>query len=543
MTDTMQTAAAAEPAPTSSRGRSEPMLRSGWFRPLSTTLAAVALTAATVGFQLWLLPSPYPSDQINYVDSARDFPVPAEGIVVHQFTRYGLLLPIRLCIELFGYSTVAYFAVAMVAGVALSLAVFALGALLFSRTVGLVGAVMVIANNVIVYDLMQPLPDLLATALFTWAVVLAVALRQRRRAVSRTRTRRALTLLGIGALLGWSYLTREYIVFAWPLIPLLLFRRVGWRGALLVVAPLALTGALELALNQWTYGDPLARFHAITGHGGGEIRPDLAATFQEKSRWWYLTRLPAGLADHPEAYWMLGALAAFAVGGLVFWRRVGWLLVWAGLVYVPLVLLGGVLDPAAPKLRLHLMRYWFPLFPAIVLGGVAVGRLVARELARRVPPLRQRAGIVAAVCVLALGGGGLAMAAPGWQHQSGYRTLHTYQLAEFRGWLAANRAEVPVLWTDGRTVRILPLYFSGPAGGVIWSGELRTMHPPESVKPGAGELPKPGEYVVLYSVQGRWPCDHCYRYTRKLFGDPLQVPSSWQQVFASSDGSLLVFRA
>jgi hypothetical protein len=543
MTDTMQTAAAAEPAPMSSRGRSEPMLRSGWFRPLSTTLAAVALTAATVGFQLWLLPSPYPSDQINYVDSARDFPVPAEGMAVHQFTRYGLLLPIRLCIELFGYSTVAYFAVAMVAGVALVLAVFALGSLLFSRTVGLVSAVMVIANGVIVYDLMQPLPDLLATALFTWAVALAVAVRQRRRAVTRTRLRRGVTLLVIGALLGWSYLAREYIVFAWPLIPLLLFRRVGWRGALLVIAPLALTGALELALNEWAYGDPLARARAVIGHGGGEMRPDLAATFQDKSRWWYLTRLPSGLAHHPEKYWMLGALAAMTAGGLVFWRRAGWLLVWAGLVYVPLVLLGGLIDPDEPKLRLQLMRYWFPLIPAIVLGGVAVGWLVARELARRIPPLRRRAGIVAAVCVLALGGTGVAMAAPGWEQQWGYRSLHTYQLAEFRGWLAAHSSEVDVLWTDARTVRILPLYFSGPAGGVNWSGRLRTMYPPESVQPAAGVLPEPGQYVVLYSVKGEWPCDHCYRYTRKLFGDPLKVPSSWRQVFASSDGSLLVFRA
>ncbi|GAB3428016.1 hypothetical protein [Flindersiella endophytica] len=538
MTDTMQTA---EPARTSS-GRG-PRGWSGRLGPLYTTLAAVALTVAAVIFQLWLLPSPYPSDQINYVDSARDFPVPAEGMAVHQFTRYGLLLPIRLCIELFGYSTVSYFAVAMFAGVALVLAVFALGSLLFSRTVGLVAAVMVIANNVIVYDLMQPLPDLLSTALFTWAVVLAVALRQRRGAVTRTRLRRAIVLLAIGALLGWSYLAREYIVFAWPLIPLLLVRRVGWRGYLLLLAPLVLTGALELALNQWTYGDFLARERAVTGHGGGEIRPDLAATYQDKSRWWYLTRLPAGLAEGPEKYWLLGALAAFVAGGLVFWRRVGWLLVWAGLVYVPLVLLGGLLDPDAPKLRLQLTRYWFPVIPAIVIGGVAVGWLVARWLARRVPPLRRRAGVIAAVCVLAVGGTGLAMAAPGWQQQRGYRTLHTYQLSEFRGWLAAHSSEVDVLWTDARTVRILPLYFSGPAGGVNWSGRLRTMYPPESVQASVGVLPEPGEYVVLYSVKGRWPCDHCYRYTRKLFGDPLKVPSRWQQVFASSDGSLLVFRA
>jgi hypothetical protein len=538
MTDTMQTA---EPARSSSRR--EPGERPGPGRIRhATAILTVALIAATAGFQLWLLPAPYPSDQINYVDSARDFPVPSEGMAVHQFTRYGLLLPIRLCVEIFGYSTVSYYAVPMVAGILLVLGVFALGTLLFSRTVGLVAAVMTIACNVIVYDLMQPLPDLLATALFTWAVVLAVAIRQRRPVVTKTRRRRAIALLGIGALLGWSYLAREYIVFAWPLIPLLLFRRIGWRGVLLLVAPLALAGALELALNTWTYGDPLARLRAVTGHGGGEVKPDVAATYQDKSTFWYLTRLPHGLAAHPEKYWMWAALVATLVGGLVFWRRVGWLLVWAGLVYVPLVLLGGLLDPDAPKLRLQLMRYWFPLFPAFILGGVAVAWLVARGLARRVPSLRRRAGVIAAVCTLAVGTTGVAMAAPGWEAQSGYRALHTYQLGEFRTWLAAHSDEVPVLWSDQRTVRILPLYFSGPAGGVHWSGPLRTLYPPDSEKPGSDAQPKAGDYVVLYSVLSRWPCDHCHRYTLRLFGDPIQVPAGWRQVFASSDGSLLVFR-
>ena len=64
------------------------------------------------------------------------------------------------------------------------------------------------------------LPDLPATALFTAAIALTVALRE-----GRIPFRRA-ALVVIGVLLGWSYLTREFIVFDWPLA-LVLWRRIG----------------------------------------------------------------------------------------------------------------------------------------------------------------------------------------------------------------------------------------------------------------------------------------------------------------------------
>src|SRR5205823_327157 len=60
------------------------------------------------------------------------------------------------------------------------------------------------------------------------------------------------------------------------------------------------------------------------------------------------------------------------VGGGPYVRRAGVFALWIAMLWVPLTLLGGVLDPAHPKLRLQLLRYWYPLFPAFVLGGVAV---------------------------------------------------------------------------------------------------------------------------------------------------------------------------
>ncbi|MEQ4205397.1 glycosyltransferase family 39 protein [Actinopolymorpha sp. B9G3] len=503
-----------------------------------TALLGGALVLVTAAFELAHLPLPYPSDQINYFDAAGDFPHPAAGTPVHQFTRFGLTLPLRGAIELLGYSEAAYHVVPMLAGLLLVVSVYLLGTMLFARSVGVAAAALTVANNLVFFDLLAPLPDVLATALFCAALVLAVAVHQERRLVAVSARRRVIAVLVIGALLGWSYLTREYVVFAWPLIPLLVVPRVGWRRASLAVVPLVVTAATELGLCQLTYGDPLARLRAVTGHGSGPVPPEAAATYQEMPRWWYLIRLPAGLADVPEGLWLLAALAGVVAGGILARRRVGVLLGWLALISVPLVLLGGVVDPSAPKLRLFLMRYWFPAFPAYILGGLgAAWLLTGWVLTRPWASVRQadlRRGIAAAV-VLCLATGALATAAPGWTVDRGYRVTGSDPLGDLRDWLTAHRSDVGVLWTDGRTVRVLPIYRTTRFGRTIWSGELRTLAP-------AGEQPGPGEYVVLYGTEGEIPCAHCGDAARLALGDPLRIPPGWRQVYATRDNAVRVYR-
>ncbi len=511
-------------------------------RGLLTGLVGGCLVVAAAAFELRYLPVPYPSDQINYFDAAHDFPHPGLGTSVHQFTRYGLTLPLRLAIEAFGYSETAYYVVPVVTGLALVVAVYLLGTMLVARPVGAAAAALTLANNVVMTDLLAPMPDVLGTTLFCWAMVVALAVRQERRIVSASSRRRAVALLLIGGLLGWSYLAREYIVFIWPLVPLVVYRRVGWRGLLLVALPVAGAFAAELALNMWTYGDSLARLRAVTGHGSGPVPAELAATFQDRSRLWYLTRFPAGLSHVPEGAWLLAAVAGTAVAGLLAWRRLGLLLSWLALVYVPLVLLGGVLDPAAPKLRLFMMRYWFPAFPAFALGGFAAAWLLVRWLLVRERVARRRAGrpwlepgVLAGAVVLVLGALSLGAAAPSWGISHSYRVVGSRPLGEFRTWLGSHRAQVHVLWSDRRTKRVLPVYTVGPTGDRVWSGRLETLHD-------TGPQPAPGEYIVLYGTRGELPCPHCGDAARAALGDPLRVPGRWTQVFATPDDALSVYR-
>src|SRR5688500_16764431 len=343
-----------------------------------------ALIAAVLGRM-----PPIPSDQLNYFEFAGVFPqVPPTPWIDHQFQRSGLVLPLVAAIKAFGYSQLAYYVVPVLTTVALALGVLALGTLLFARVVGIAAAVLVVGNSAVFIDLAAPLPDLLSAALFCWAMVLTFAIRQERPSVVGTDRRRVVALLGIGALLGWSYLAREFIVFVWPLVPLLLFRDVGLRGLIWVALPMITIFVGELLLNAQLFGDPLARVRSVLGHGSGPMSTEAIGPYRDQERLWYITRFTDTLGALPEGPWLNAALLVTVFGGLAWRRSVGLLLLWVALLFVPLIVLGGALSPEAPMLRLTKLRYWYPILPAFLLGGVAVTWLICRSLAGRLPALR-----------------------------------------------------------------------------------------------------------------------------------------------------------
>lgn len=514
-------------------------------RSLVTIALGAALAVATAVAALLGLRPPNPSDQLNYLDAARDFPTGTGDEPAHQNMRIGLTLPIRLVMTVFGYSEASYHAVGILASVALVVAIYALGFHLFSRSVGLAAAVLMVGGTLVFDEIAVPMPDLPATALFCWALVLAVAVRQRRRWVGGVRRER-LALVLVGVLLGWSYLTREYIVLAWPLIPLVLVRWSGLRASarelvgrlIWVASPMALIWIGETALNAAVYGDPLARLTASFGNSEVLGTAEYAADYPGHTRWWYLTRLPAVLYETPEGAWLLGALALAVVGGAVGWfvpdRRLRFLLGWMVLLFVPLALLGGVLDPAEPTLRLIKARYWYPLLPAMFLAAVAVVWLVTRAGVRRIQRLGPSvAGTVAGVVVLALAAVPVGLAWAPRDDTSAYRDGRT-QLAELRAWLSEHGDEVPAIRVDARSKRVIAIYANEPFGAPVWRGRLLDLGPKER--------PKPGEYVVEYSAHHD-ACLLCYAAIRDALGDPPMEPANWERVFATEDGVVELYRA
>lgn len=502
-------------------------------------LLPAALLAAYAVLLLLDLSVPQPVDHSRYMDAARSFPSrPPDPIFEHQYLRIGLTAPTALAMKVFGYSEATYHAFPVAAALLLFASVYAIGRLLFGRLVGAVSAVVLGCAGIVVVAGTELLPDLPATALFTAAAALAVALR---RGLPR---HRRVWLAVIGVLLGWSYLVREFIVFVWPLIPVLLWRRIGRWDALWALTPVALAGIGETAFNAWLYNDPLARLHAGSGLGDLPSRPEVARTFHDLPLWVYLWRLPQQLARLPEGPGLLlllaltlGAGAVCAAGLLRAWRggapagppirRAGVFALWIALLWVPLTLLGGVLNPAHPKLRLQLLRYWYPVFPAFALGGVAALWL----LGRAVRP-RARAAAPAVVCCVALLTTGLAAlgrpGAPGW---AGSPRVSSDALPEFRSWLARSGART--VWADPKLYRVLPIYFVTRTGHRVWRGHLRPLT-------NAGQ-PAAGDYVVAYSA-GSDACPRCGDAAKAALPALPAVPPAWHAVFTSHDHLLHVWR-
>ena len=308
------------------------------------------------------------------------------------------------------------------------------------------------------------LPDLPATALFTAAVALTLAIRE------GLLTRwRPLWLVVVGVLLGWSYLTREFIVFVWPLVvrpAVAAGRPVG--VALGVRARWRSTGLGEMALNAHLYGDPLKRLHAGPGsatcpRARRSRRP--STTCRSGCTCGGCRSSSLSLAEG-RALLLLLALT-LAAGVVVVVRRM------RGTVTVPERRVGRVravvraavgaahpgrrcARPAHPKLRLQLLRYWYPRLPAFVLGGVAALWLAARalrlpeRLADRLPDRRRASWPRGPSCV-ALAIVGLAVIRPARQARLGGLPPGTSDaLPEFRSWLS--RSDAQTVWADDEAV-------------------------------------------------------------------------------------------
>jgi 4-amino-4-deoxy-L-arabinose transferase-like glycosyltransferase len=473
---------------------------------------------------------PLPSDQLNYMLAAEHFPDPVpDAILTHQMTRFGLIIPASLAIDVLGYSQAAYAAVPILATLALVLGTYALGAMLFSRAVGVAAGLVVVAATPMFAESTDLLPDVLAVGLFTCALALAVAIGR------RDGPPRLWVLLALGVLLGWSYMAREFIVFLWPLIPIVLYRRAGLRGIAWVAAPIVALVAVELLLCWRLYGDPLARVLAVTGHGSAPSPPEIAATYRDKPRLDYVMRLPSTLEDYRDGI-LLNGLLALTFAGLLAWRRR--LALFAGacvLMWVPLTLLGGVIDPSAPKLRLQLIRYWFPIFPMFVLGGLAALWLLAVALRGRLPErLPFRVALPAAV-VLAAATVFTGVAARYWWANEQTRLGGATQLEAFRSWMRDNDRAYRQVWADSRTRNLVRVYRSGPFGGTAWNTRLRVLVPASPDRPG------PGDLVLFFDTDRGKVCPACWRNARRIWGDVSGNRPGWRLVYATPDRLVRVY--
>lgn len=531
-----QQVAASAPTPPSNR----PNPRGS---PAIDTMLLLLVVGIYVVVQLSLLkpPSLEGGDQLDYFRSAAELP---DVTPTHRHLRIGLLLPVRAAIELFGYSEAAYYAIPLLSGVVLCGSAYMLARLLFSRGVALAASLLVVLNPYVLWDSSHLLPDVLATALFTAAVVSLVQGALCFRANEESAPRGGLLLAFGGLLLGWAYLTREYILILFPVVLVLLYvyrlpvRRLGW-----VVLGAAPALVFEVAWGALLYGDPFIRFataSGIRGRGGsgryyatevGEVLWILPSNFLQRSGGWvFVVLFVTGI---------LFGLVAATRGHRQFLLPVAW----TGGTWLALTLVGMVpvllllADSTGTLLRLQKVRYWLPIFPGLVIGGLAVLDLGIRSTFRkfRVSGLLASLSMILIVSVTAVIGVGSI------SHSGSFVSNGSTQYVELRAFLADQGSSYPHLYTDqgvGQALGlVLPMYTRTVFGDPIWDGEIRALanrtrfEPVEEIVDGL---------VVIRPASIRWLVNN-----REGFDPPQHLtnpPPNWEPVLITQEGDIVVYR-
>ncbi|GIL35500.1 hypothetical protein [Phycicoccus sp. DTK01] len=472
-----------------------------------------------------------PTDPWHYVMATLDFP--SDQWIALGLTRYGIMLATIPPALLWKNAEATYYVWPLLSCAVLAASVYLLGRRFWGVLAGLVAVVVLFANTVLFYNASRFYPDVMAMALVVLALLTAVLARDR-----GLRGRGAvLWVLATGFLLGWSFEVRETAFFSWPVVLAVLTRRgSALRTWALVALPVLAWAAVDVAISTLAYGTPLAKVQALLGmnpEGVGYPPPTSGgppADLSERTRGYYLLAVPLrALETRPDGLWMV-ATGVLAILALVAGNRALRLMAFGFVsVYALNLLAGGVAVPTRPLGSIDNPRYWIQYFPpiALVVGGVTA--LLAARLARALPRGRRllRAAAVGGVAVL-------VCAVPAHHAQRFMTTTSAFApnggdaMERLRSALEGRDFRVPAVWTDSRTMRVLPAYqrpvFNGPQ---VWSG------PGERLRPDS--QPRPGDAVLYYSAYDDGVCVHCYESIRPWMEAHPTPPASWELVYATPD--------
>jgi 4-amino-4-deoxy-L-arabinose transferase-like glycosyltransferase len=421
------------------------------------------------------------SDQMHYFADAATLPHISDP--AHQTLRIGVTIPVWLMIQVFGYSEAAYYAVPYLSAAGLIAATYWLGRVLDSRATGLIAGLLVFANPFVLNDASQLLPDIPAAALLTGAITLLIWRWQRSGDVEHPQHADRMTLIGVGVLLGWSYLIREFIVLWFPVAVLvamvLRLPRSWWR---LVLAGVAGTFALELLWGLVFFRNPFVRivaaFNQPTSPPWRVVeREELIRTGQiPDTHLEMLTAMPRKLVES-DAGWILVALFVGLMAAAVLLRspRLRLLAVW---VVVPVVLMVAVIQVAwlfdSRILRAEKLRYWLPVVPPLVVGGVSAMFAIGNRL------LAQRGRVAAAGVAAALALASVIMTGAQLDQVQDFTRTGQDEYLEFREWAATSGQTCQVIWVDADhwrgSARWTAMYLRSFWGRPLWAGELRHLN-------------------------------------------------------------------
>jgi hypothetical protein len=436
----------------------------GFFRRRTVGLVVAVLSG--IGLTVAIQPPPIYADAYWIWRAAQLWPN-IEGNyppnLLHHAMRLGTIFPTRVAQEIFGEGQTAWVVAAAFLMVLFALGAYTLGRALFTNWIGYATlGILLIHPFFTVVDTYNRaystgtgslVPDAPSAGLFAMGVA-AVAVASRRGG-----RRQVAWLLGAGLLWGAAYLTREYVAFMYLAVPVFFLalriplRRIVWP-AITMLACLA----FEFIHNAIVWGDPFARLTVAGEHGGPIPQPLAAKTV--------LMGFVRAIRADQLGYLFAICLLLTVVGALVFRdRRLWMILAWFASLWLPLTILGGLINPSEPSIRPQLVRYWYLVFPPLVAGGVATLDMFVKRVGTT-----SRARVIASVAVAAVIAG--AYVGPALTELP--RVRRDADWRELRAWLQTHQ-DARAIHTDYRTAETLTFYVRDLGGNLIWNGEVEEL--------------------------------------------------------------------
>ena len=448
--------------------------------------------------------------------------------------RLGLIMPVAALYRVFGHSEITYYGIPLLSAGLLSVSVFFVGYGLFNRRVGLIAAFWVQLVPNLLLESGHLLPDLPSAAFYTAGIALLVGLypiNDRIKPLLKTNW----GFFFAGLLFGWSYLSKEYIAVLFLLIPILFWAlKIPFKRLIPTAAGMLSILCLEMIIGQAYYQNPLIRFLAATPRETvGHIEMDVGLILKFFPR---LLNRSGGIGTLILS--VVGAIGSITMG---LWRERKFTLLfsWSAIFYLFFTLMGLLPFIFSWKdivlLRLHKFRYWIPILPPLIIGGIAIvdlalARLFGKfKLAEKMIQIRTVA-ILGLMMILSTWIGLDAV----WNDQQFIRNgADHYQ--ELRAFLKENNTRVDTIWVtrDSRRgyARILPIYTHTPWGKPIWEGRLKYMNTED-------EYLRADEINVGYVIIDRNFNDPDLYDVPEYLSD---IPANWKLAFESENQKLALY--
>ena len=451
--------------------------------------------------------------------------------------RIGLIIPVAILYRIFGNAEISYYSVPLVSMAVFSISIYLIGCRLFNRRVGLIAALWTIFIPSLMLESGHLLPDVPATACLTtgFALIMCIKKTGKNRKISFTERKRQWLFFLAGILFGWSYLTKEYMAVLFLLTPLIFWTLdIPYRHLISIITGMVLMFGFELIIGYIYYQNPLIRFiTASPRETWGNIEMDVSRIVS------FLPVLLKRYGGEGTTIISVIAVISFVFQGIKKDKRYIFLFLWAMIFYSFFTVVGLLPVIFSWKdivlIRLHKFRYWIPILPPLIIGGVAavdnyLGKLL-QKLKKKQPKNDILVFMIMAALCTATGIRGVLSIR---DHPDLIRSGADHYL-ELRAYLKENSNPKDVIWIDRDNnrafERILPMYTHDFWGSLVWEGGFKYLN-------------TNGQYLRSEEInEGMVIVDRDF-YNAKLYEIPEyldEIPKNWKILFESENHMIALY--